>query len=395
MSLSIFQIYKGQFWLLCLSSLFFFASFSMIIAELPAYLDSLGGGAYKGGIIGWFAAMAALSRPISGKLADRVGRVPVIRFGALVCVACGLLYPYALTVSAFLLLRLLHGLSTGFTPTGSSSYVADLVPAGRRGEALGIHTLCANIGGAYGPSLGSDIAQAYSIDTMFQVSAVLAALSLVVLLGLKETLPEPQPFRWSLFRLRRDELIEPRVLVPAAVMVLFVWSYGLNLTVIPDFASQLGMGNKGDFFLYMTVASIFVRISAGQASDRWGRVPVLLVSSGLLALAMGTIAMADSPAWLLAGGCLFGVAHGMGSPTIFAWTIDLADPGRLGRAIATTFIALEFGVMMGSFVAGWVYGNEPDRIPAALLVGAGCALLAFLVLVLHRGRSGREAIGAR
>jgi MFS family permease len=132
------KTYTAQFWLLCLSSLLFFASFSMLIPQLPSYLTSLGGGEYKGLIIGLFTLTAMASRPLSGKLADKLGRIPVMIIGAVVCFICGLLYPVLSTVAGFLLLRLVHGFSTGFSPTGATALVADIIPAHKRGEAMGI-----------------------------------------------------------------------------------------------------------------------------------------------------------------------------------------------------------------------------------------------------------------
>ena len=108
----------------------------MIIPELPAFLENLGGGQYKGLIISLFTLTAGLSRPISGKLTDRIGRIPVMIFGAFVCCIISLLYPFVLTVVGFLFLRFIHGLSTGFKPTGTAAFVADVVPADRRGEAI-------------------------------------------------------------------------------------------------------------------------------------------------------------------------------------------------------------------------------------------------------------------
>ena len=131
------SVYTWQFLLLCLSSFLFFSSFNMIIPELPAYLDRLGGGQYKGLIIALFTLTAGLSRPFSGKLTDTVGRIPVMIFGAVVCFVCGFIYPLATSVAAFLVLRFFHGLSTGFKPTGTSAYVADVVPATRRGRGDG------------------------------------------------------------------------------------------------------------------------------------------------------------------------------------------------------------------------------------------------------------------
>src|SRR5690606_1322846 len=112
--------YNNQFWLLCISSLLFFASFNMLIPELPGYITSLGGPEYKGLIISLFTITAMISRPFSGKLSDSVGRVPVMMVGSLVCFLCSMLYPLLSTVAGFLFLRLFHGFSTGFKPTGQA-----------------------------------------------------------------------------------------------------------------------------------------------------------------------------------------------------------------------------------------------------------------------------------
>ncbi|HLK96379.1 MAG TPA: MFS transporter, partial [Hymenobacter sp.] len=110
-------LYTLSFWLLSTSNFLFSASFSMMIPELPDYLTNLGGREYVGLIIALFTLTAGLSRPFSGKITDTVGRVPVMAFGSIVCFVCGFLYPYLLTVWGFLVLRLVHGFSTGTKPT--------------------------------------------------------------------------------------------------------------------------------------------------------------------------------------------------------------------------------------------------------------------------------------
>ncbi|MGE8299288.1 MAG: MFS transporter, partial [Sphingobacterium paramultivorum] len=96
------SIYTFQFILLCLSSLLFSSSFNMIIPELPNYLSRLGGAEYKGLIIALFTLTAGISRPFSGKLTDRWGRVPVMAIGSIVCFICGFLYPILTSVAGFL-----------------------------------------------------------------------------------------------------------------------------------------------------------------------------------------------------------------------------------------------------------------------------------------------------
>ena len=173
----------------------------MIIPELPGYLEDMGGGEYKGLIIGLFTLTAGLSRPISGKLTDRVGRIPVMIFGATVCFIIGFVYPLLTTISGFLFLRFIHGFSTGFKPTGTAAFVADVVPFNRRGEAMGILGISGSLGMAAGPAIGSEIAYRFSMEAMFYASSAAALLSILVIIGMKETLQDPEPFKFKLFDL--------------------------------------------------------------------------------------------------------------------------------------------------------------------------------------------------
>ena len=160
-------IYNLQFGLICLSSMFFSASYNMLIPELPAYLTSLGGAEYKGLIISLFTLTAGLSRPVSGRLADTIGRKPVLLFGMLVCLICGILYPLLISVAGFLLLRLFHGFSTGFSPTAIAAWLSDTVQKDRWGEAFGWQGLFFGMGMAIGPALGSLISLYYSFEVLF------------------------------------------------------------------------------------------------------------------------------------------------------------------------------------------------------------------------------------
>ncbi|MBC5993628.1 MFS transporter [Pontibacter cellulosilyticus] len=376
------RIYGLQFGLLCLSSFLFFASFNMIIPELPDYLSSLGGEEYKGLIISLFTLTAGLSRPFSGKLADKIGRIPVMMVGGAICILTGLLYPVTGSVAAFLLLRFVHGFSTGFTPTGTSAYVADVVPAEKRGEAMGLLGLAGSLGMAAGPALGGAIANQFSVNTMFYASSVTAFLSVAVLVRMHETVDNPHRFRMGLLRISRQELFEPRVWGPSFVMLFSTFAFGTILTIIPDFSEYLGIRNKGLFFTSFTVSSLAIRFLAGRASDKYGRINVLRVSTGLLALAMVAVGLSTSATQLLLAGVVFGVAVGMNSPTVYAWTIDLSHEAHRGRAMATMYIALEAGIGLGALCSGWLYNNASANFSRTFMVAAACSMVAFLYLIL-------------
>lgn len=375
------KIYTLQFWLLCLSSYLFFASFNMIIPELPSYLSSLGGEEYKGFIISLFTLTAGLSRPFSGKLTDNIGRIPVMVLGSSVCFIIGFIYPLISSVAGFLFLRLLHGFSTGFKPTGTVAYVADIVPVHRRGEAMGISSVFGTMGMASGPAIGSEIALRYSLDVMFYTSSALAILSILILIGMKETLPNPKKFDLSQLKINKDEVFDRSAIPPSIVMFLTVFSFGIVLTIIPDFSVYLGLENKGSFFTVFTISSLMVRVIAGKVSDKYGREQVLLAAAFLYAISMSTIAMATSPIWLFTGAVIYGVAVGMNSPTLFAWATDLSNEKNRGKALATVFIALEAGIMLGALLSGWVYANKTENFPLTFMLGPSLVFFAILYLV--------------
>ena len=379
------SIYSLKFWLLCTSSFLFSSSFNMLIPELPAYLTSLGGGGYKGYIIGLFTITAGLSRPFSGRLTDTIGRVPVMMIGSFVCAVCSILYPLLSTVAAFLLLRLFHGFSTGFKPTATAAYIADIIPANRWGEAMGIHGLCFSTGLAIGPALGGLITAHYSIDWLFYCSSLFAMMSIAILFNLKETHPEKQRFHPSHLRLNRKDIFEPLVLPAAIVTFLGYISYGAILTLIPDWSENLGITNKGTFYVVYTVSSLLVRLVAGRLSDTKGRVYVLRIALAMIVVSIAIVGMASSVATLMTGAFLYGLATGLFSPATSAWTADLSHEEHRGRGMATMYIALEAGIGLGALVAGWVFQDQLERVP---MIFYGCAFtsLAGLVYLLLKYR---------
>lgn len=375
------SIYTLQFALLCLSSLLFSASFNMIIPELPNYLSSLGGAEHKGLIIALFTLTAGISRPFSGKLTDQWGRVPVMAIGSIVCVLCGFLYPILTTLSGFFMLRLVHGFSTGFKPTATSAYVADIIPQERWGEALGMHGLCFSIGGAIGPAIGSFIANQFDLDVMFFSSSIFAFLSIVIVMNMKETLQPKRRFEKQMLHISRTDILEVRA-IPAGIVTLLSYSaYGVILTLIPDWSEHLGITNKGLFFTAYTLASIGIRFVSGKVSDRFGRIKVMLTGLAIILVSLVLLGRGDSISGLLIGACVYGIGTGVLSPALNAWTIDLSLPQYRGKAMATMYIALEAGIGGGALLAGYIYQDIIPRIPMIMYGNAAVIFIAFFYIV--------------
>jgi len=366
----------------------FMASFGMLLPELPAHLAAMGGEAYLGGVVGMFTLAAFLARFISGRIADRAGRRKVMLVGSAVTAVAGFGYLVATTIATFMLLRFFHGLSTGFRPPGTSAMLTDRIPKQRRGEALGYLGVAGNAGMATGPALGSWLTVECGIEWMFIASALLGMASVALTLPLEETLPKARPVNRSDFNLLEGGLIDPNAWPAALVLLPVALAFGIYLTITPDFVDHLGYVYKGSFNTIIVVSSIAMRFIAGRMSDRHGRIPVLLVGTALMTVGMVVLGSAETKGVATLGALLYGASIGINMPTVFAWTTDLAQPGKIALALGTMLMALEVGIGAGAVYSGMRFQGIIERIPELYYVGGfGTAIAAIALLPpLLKGR---------
>lgn len=360
------------------------SSFAMVIPELPEYLSLMGGEEYVGFIIGLFTVSAAFSRLFSGRLADKTGRVKIILFGTAVTALCGGVYIFTTTIFSFLFLRLVHGLATGFRPIGTSALMTDLMPPHRRGEAMGYLGVAGSLGMAAGPALGSVLKEEVSFDAMFITSSVLGVAAFILSSMLPETLEDREPLRWSHLNIFKGQILDFGAMPAFFVTLADSFAFGVVITMSPMWVDHLGFQYKGLFNFSFIITSIAMRIFAGRASDRLGREKSISIGFVLLIIGVSLIGFADSQFSVLVGGLVYGLSIGISKPSIFAWTADLATPGKIGMALATMLLALEIGIGAGSFISGEMYGSRVENIPQTFWLAALLGLVGLIYLLFFQ-----------
>ncbi len=372
-----------NFWILSGAMFLFMTSFNLILPELNTFITELGGGNQKGLIITLFTISAAISRPFSGKLSDTIGRKKVMIIGIIICFIVSLLYPLSFSIWFFLILRFLHGFSAGFLPTGATALVTDILPKEARGRGMGIWGTFISLGIGVGQALGDWLFRKFGMDNLFLFAAITALFAGFLIAYVKETLEKKQKFKFNHLSITIKDVFEPSVSPAAFVMFLTASCSGIIFVLTPDISDYLGINNKGWFFGIYVLSTIVIRLFTSSLSDKIGRRKTLLIGVIILIASMFLIGTAHDITAYTTAAVLFGVATGITSPTLFAWTADLSHIDRRGVGSGTMFIALELGIMLGSISTIFTYNNHFETIYIGFSFGILMSVLAAVFLIWH------------
>lgn len=358
-------------------------SFNLILPEMNGFISQLGGSTVKGSIIFLFSVAAGVSRPFAGKLADLIGRKRSVYIGLGIAIAASLSYPFISWLGFFFLLRFVHGLSAGFAPIGATALLTDMLPPDRKGAAMGLWGTFISLGIGVGQALGSYIFAHSNYDALFMSAAGFGIISVVLLTPIKETLPNSIRFKWSQLLIKWEDVVEPTVKPAATIMLLTAISSGVIFVLSPDYSAFLGIANKGYFFGIYVLSTIGVRLVFSSVSDRIGRRETMFIGCILLVLSMTLLGFSNTVwSYTIAAG-IFGLATGISSPTLFAWTADLSLAHRRGTGSGTLFIALEIGILIGSGLTFLFYHNTIESAQTCMFIAAGFGAVALILLFLQ------------
>ena len=124
---------------------------------------------------------------VSGRLADRLGRVPVIVFGSATLVVACLTAPVSTSVLPLAVSLFLMGLGWNFCYVGGSALLADELRPGERARTQGFNDLLVGAGSAAGSLASGLIFGALGYAAMAAIGAVVALVPLILGLAWRRT----------------------------------------------------------------------------------------------------------------------------------------------------------------------------------------------------------------
>jgi MFS transporter, DHA1 family, multidrug resistance protein len=168
-----------------------YLGYGAFIGFLPIYARRVGlNDAQIAIVFGAQLALAMIAKPIAGRISDRLGRIPVIVVGLLLCATALPLIFRSGSLPLFLLTAPLLGIGVGAVTPVTNALIADLASTRRLGAAMGVFGTIWDIGEAAGPMIAGVLIGALDYSMTFDVLAAVIAL---FTLGLVLLVRDPRP----------------------------------------------------------------------------------------------------------------------------------------------------------------------------------------------------------
>jgi MFS family permease len=369
-------------WALSLVSFAQDAASELLYPLMPILLTSVLGApvAVVGIIEGAAEGAASLTKLLSGKIADRVRRRPLIFMGYGAAAAGKVVIALATIWPLVLVGRVIDRLGKGVRSAPRDALLVENISREDRGKVIGFHRAADTLGAVVGPLIGLLALNIFhgDIRKALWVAVIPAVLSVIFVSFARDTrakqtrakdLPEPVPLPARLIRLITVLTIFGLANFPDALLLLRVHEVGFSVT-----------GVVGAYVLF-NISYSLLAFPAGALSDRLPRHKVY--SIGLLCFGVAYLGLALTRSHLLVVLLLivYGGFAACNDAVGKAWVSTLAPDDAQGWAQGL-FQGLTGGaILFAGIWAGltWNLGSGAGAVPLVIsgVVGLVVAVLLF------------------
>jgi MFS family permease len=325
---------------------------------------------------------ASVGKALSGRLADRYRRKPLVAIGygisSLSKPIIGLAQGWGLVLGA----RFTDRVGKGIRTSPRDALIAADTPSELRGAAFGFHRAADTAGAVVGPLIGLGLYELldHKLRPLFFVAFVPAAISVALIAFVREHPPDPE----QVAKARREPLLPARGLLPQRYwrVVALIGVFGLvnfSDAFIILRASDLGLGFVSIVLAYVLYNVVYAGLSypAGALSDRVPRRYVFAAGLAIFAVAYIGLGLADSSSWVWLLLPLYGAYTALTDGVAKAWIADLLPAPVMGTGLGL-FQGITGGcALVAGIWAGFAWGH--DGSTPLVIAGAVAAVVAVAV----------------
>jgi MFS family permease len=368
-------LFTPRFFLMCGFTLTVFLSVFQLLPTAPFHITDLGGSSLQAGLfLGLLAFASAVSAPVTGALADRLGGKRTLVVSSFAITSISLVYAVAPNVVVLLVFVPVHGIFWSGLLSASAAYMLSILPAHRRAEGIGYWGLASVVALAAAPPIGLWL---YARGWGWLCAAI--AVLNVTMGIIASRLPEPPAASHAHAEARRG-WIEWRVLLLSTPLFLYSFGYGGVTSFSALYAADLGIRPKSVYLTTLAVVILVTRPLLGRLADRVGYRRVFAPCLVLIAAGLALLPFAESRGGLIVSAIVFGIGFGTAYPVFTAYIAQGVSHHRRGAAFGAILAAFDTGIGTGSTALGWIIGKSGFAM--AFGVAAGLAALALPVFLL-------------
>jgi len=368
-----------------LSAVSFFqdAASEMLYPVLPLFLTGVLGAppSVLGLIEGVAEGTASVGKAVSGRLADRFKRRPLVALGYGISSLSKPVIGFAQAWGLVLVARFVDRVGKGVRTSPRDALIAADTPPEIRGAAFGFHRAADTAGAVVGPLIGLGLYEAldHQLRPLFFVAAVPAFVSVGLIALVREHPPPVERPLDAPPAVGARALPGPywHIVVPLALFGLVNFSDAFIILRADD----LGLGFVAIMLAYVLYNLAYAGLSypAGRVSDRIPRHYVFAAGLAVFAVAYIGLGLADSSGWVWLLLPLYGAYTALTDGVAKAWVADTLPERALGTGLGyfqaiTGGCALVAGIWAG---LAWGHDGSTPLIVAGVIAAAVAVFIAL------------------
>ncbi len=355
-----------------------------LFIQLPIitpFVLELGASEFKAGIVvATYSLFNMVGNMAGGYMSDKYGRRNTLLFGMIMQVFFVLIYTMTPSIGILLLVRAIHGFSSGLLTPAAFSLVADISKRSAIGKSMALTGVAIGTAAILGPASGGIIASLVNYETVYYVLAIVYVIgTIIVYSAIKESSTEGSRAHHSQTSLK-ELLLRPSLNVAYISSFTLMISQGALAFGLPIKTDLLDLeaSSTGMMLSVFGVTAIIIFISPiNKIYTAYKSESLVALGLLILSVSMMLLHFVPSAAMIFAVMVIYGIGFAMTFPSMNKIIAESSEMHERGKANGIFYSYFSLGSVAGSTIGG--YFATVFNLP---FLGIGCVTIIMIIIII-------------